>query len=214
MVNDSSRARPRPGPRLSTSVRPGGFYGWPYSYFGQHLDPRVRPLRPDLVAKAIKPDYRSALTIAPLGFNFTPRELPRRVPRWRISWRTRQRNRKQLNGYLCGFHPLCRGPTDWPAIDFATGFVRSGGGARAGRLAWARSRGALLVADDFGNAVWRIIYEPGERPKLAAFSLRTRGDGRHTRSVQRNMGSRSRVPISMSGHRLRWSQLRWRARLA
>jgi glucose/arabinose dehydrogenase len=145
-------------PDYMTAVVRGGFYGWPYSYFGSHVDERVTPPRPDLVATARVPDYALGPHTASLGLAFyTDGALP---PRYRGgafvgqhgSW-----NRKPLSGYKVVFVPFRSGvPTGVPE-DVLTGFVNDDGDAH-GRPAGVAidGAGALLVADDVGNTVWRV----------------------------------------------------------
>ena len=149
-------------PDYLTSVKEGAFYGWPYSYFGQHLDPRVQPQRPDLVAQAIAPDYALGSHVAPLGLAFAngPALLPALAEGAFVgehgSW-----NRRPRSGYKVVFVPFANGQPKGLPLDVLTGFVSPQGDA------WGRPvgvavdpRGALLVADDVGNAVWRVTRDP------------------------------------------------------
>jgi glucose/arabinose dehydrogenase len=149
-------------PDYLTSVQEGGFYGWPYSYFGQHVDARVEPPRPDLVAKAIKPDYALGSHVAALGLAFS--ESPALPPQWRGgafigehgSW-----NRKPLSGYKVVFVPFREGTPSGLPVDVLTGFVSDDGDAYGRPVGVAIDRaGALLVADDVGNIVWRVASAP------------------------------------------------------
>jgi glucose/arabinose dehydrogenase len=147
-------------PDYLTSVKPGGFYGWPYSYFGQHTDPRVKPQRPDLVKKAIIPDLELGAHTASLGLAFyTSAKFP---PQYRGgafigqhgSW-----NRSTLAGYKVTFVPFTNGKPSGPMHDFLTGFIinpttHEVHGRPVG-IAVAKD-GALLVTDDSGNTIWRI----------------------------------------------------------
>ena len=144
-------------PDYMTSVRPGGFYGWPWSYYGQVVDTRVKPPRPDMVAKAIKPDYALGPHTASLGLTFA--DGARLGPAFANgafvgqhgSW-----NRNPPSGYKVIFIPFAGGRPVGPPIDVLTGFLN--GGKALGRpvgVAIARD-GALLVADDVGNRVWRV----------------------------------------------------------
>ncbi len=144
-------------PDYLTSVRDGGFYGWPYSYFGQHVDARVEPPRPDLVAKAIKPDYALGAHVAALGLASADGAA---LPAFREgmfiglhgSW-----NRKPPAGYKVVFVPFSAGKPSGPYVDVLTGFVSEVGEARGRPVGVAvDKRGALLVADDVGNVVWRV----------------------------------------------------------
>jgi glucose/arabinose dehydrogenase len=144
-------------PDFMTSVKDGAFYGWPYSYYGQHVDARVKPQRPDLVAKAIAPDYALGGHTASLGLTFYDGQLF--PPSYRGgafvgqhgSW-----NRNPPSGYKVIFVPFANGAPAGPPQDFLTGFL--GDGVAHGRpvgVAVDRA-GALLVADDVGNVVWRV----------------------------------------------------------
>jgi glucose/arabinose dehydrogenase len=145
-------------PDYMTSVKDGGFYGWPYSYFGQHIDERVQPPRPDLVAKAIVPDYGLGAHTGSLGLTFYEGSLF--PPTYRGgafvgqhgSW-----NRTPLSGYKVIFVPFADGKPSGAPQDILTGFVNEDGDAM-GRPVGVAVDGtdALLVADDVGNIVWRV----------------------------------------------------------
>ena len=145
-------------PDYMTSVKDGGFYGWPFSYFGQHVDERVKPQRPDLVAQAIAPDYALGNHTASLGLTFYAGDLF--PPRYRHgafigqhgSW-----NRKPRSGYKVIFVPFADGKPSGQPIDVLTGFVNDNDEAQ-GRPVGVRLdiQGALLVADDVGNTIWRV----------------------------------------------------------
>jgi glucose/arabinose dehydrogenase len=142
-------------PDYLTSVRDGGFYGWPYSYYGQHVDARVKPQRPDLVARAIVPDYALGPHTASLGLAFAHGNSIGFGDGAFIgqhgSW-----NRKPASGYKVIFVPFSGGRPSGPPQDVLTGF-------RVGDVAYGRpvqvaigKAGALFVADDVGNTVWRV----------------------------------------------------------
>jgi glucose/arabinose dehydrogenase len=136
-------------PDYLTSVREGGFYGWPYSYFGQHVDKRVQPPRPDLVAKAIKPDYALGNHVAPLGLAMTPEGA---FVGQHGSW-----NRRPPSGYNVVFIPFTDGRPSGPPREILAGFLSPEGDAYGRPVGVAIDRrGALLVADDVGNVVWRV----------------------------------------------------------
>ena len=145
-------------PDYITSVRDGAFYGWPYSYYGQHVDERVKPQRPDLVAKAIPPDYALGAHTASLGLAFY--EGTALSPRYRGgafigqhgSW-----NRTRPSGYKVIFVAFENGkPVRAYPEDVLTGFIQEGE-ARGRPVGVAvDNKGALLVADDVGNAIWRV----------------------------------------------------------
>jgi glucose/arabinose dehydrogenase len=146
-------------PDYMTAVKDGGFYGWPYSYFGQHVDERVKPPRPDLVAKAIVPDYALGAHTASLGLaDATGNKLGPRFARGMFVGQHGSWNRKPRSGYKVIFVPF--GEAGTPAgmpIDVLTGFVKENGDAMGRPVGVAVDRrGGLLVADDVGNVVWRV----------------------------------------------------------
>jgi glucose/arabinose dehydrogenase len=145
-------------PDYLTSVRDGGFYGWPWSYYGQHVDERVKPPRPELVAKAIKPDYALGSHVAPLGLTFAEgAKLGPRFASGAFIGRHGSWNRKPLNGYDVIFVPFAQGKPAGMPIDVLTGFVNSKEQAQGRPVGVAiDKRGALLVADDVGNVIWRV----------------------------------------------------------
>jgi len=145
-------------PDYLTSVREGAFYGWPYSYYGQHVDTRVKTPRPDLVATAIAPDYALGAHVAPLGLAFnTASGWPAPYTDGAFVGLHGSWNRKPLNGYKVAFVPFVDGKPSGAMADVLTGFVDAGGNAHGRPVGVAiDKRGALLVADDVGNAVWRV----------------------------------------------------------
>jgi glucose/arabinose dehydrogenase len=145
-------------PDYLTSVKENAFYGWPYSYFGQHVDPRVKPARPDLVARAIPPDYALGSHVAPLGLVFYEGQLlPRRFLGGAFVGLHGSWNRKPRSGYKVIFVPFTDGQPTGSPEDVLTGFVDDDGHALGRPVGVAVDRaGALLVADDVGNVVWRV----------------------------------------------------------
>jgi len=145
-------------PDYMTSVKDGGFYGWPYSYFGQHVDVRVKPPRPDLVAKAIVPDYALGAHTASLGLAITGNSgLPAPYKAGAFVGQHGSWNRKPLAGYKVIFVPFAGGKPAGPPRDVLTGFVNAEGEAKGRPVGVAPDgRGGLLVADDVGNAIWRV----------------------------------------------------------
>jgi glucose/arabinose dehydrogenase len=145
-------------PDYMTSVRDGGFYGWPYSYFGRHVDQRVKPQRPDLVAKALVPDYALGPHTASLGLTFYEGKLlPKRYANGAFVGQHGSWNRKPRSGYKVIFVPFADGRPAGPPEDVLTGFVNAEGDALGRPVGVAVDRtGALLVADDVGNTVWRV----------------------------------------------------------
>ncbi|WP_067648890.1 PQQ-dependent sugar dehydrogenase [Dokdonella koreensis] len=149
-------------PDYITAVKDGAFYGWPYSYFGPHVDVRVQPPRPDLVARAIAPDYALGPHTASLGIVFTHGSaLP---AAWRQGLVVAQHgswNRKPKSGYKVIYVPFADGRPAGPPVDLLTGFLDAGENAQGRPVGVAIDRhGALLVADDVGNTVWRVSAVP------------------------------------------------------
>jgi glucose/arabinose dehydrogenase len=145
-------------PDYMTSVRDGGFYGWPYSYFGQHVDDRVKPQRPELVAQAIVPDYALGPHTASLGLaSSRGTNLPAQFRDGMFVGQHGSWNRMPRSGYRVIFVPFANGRPSGPAIDVLSGFVDEDGKAMGRPVGVAvDKRGALLVADDVGNVVWRV----------------------------------------------------------
>ncbi len=145
-------------PDYLTSVQDSGFYGWPYSYFGQHVDKRVEPQRPDLVEKALIPDYALGTHTASLGLVFSRgAALPDRFQNGMFVGQHGSWNRKPPSGYKVIFVPFKQGkPSGYP-LDVLTGFRNDLGEARGRPVGVALDKqGALLVADDVGNTIWRV----------------------------------------------------------
>lgn len=151
-------------PDYMTSVREGGFYGWPYSYFGPHVDARVQPPRPDLVAKAIVPDYALGAHTASLSLAFYKADLlPARYRHGAFVGQHGSWNRKPRSGYKVVFVPFDgQGRPAGPPQDVLTGFIDNDEDKTFGRPVGVTvdTRGALLVADDVGNSVWRVTPAP------------------------------------------------------
>jgi glucose/arabinose dehydrogenase len=145
-------------PDYLTSVRRGGFYGWPYSYFGRIVDERVEPPRPDLVAQAIKPDYALGPHTASLGLALSEgAKFPARFGTGMFVGQHGSWNREPLSGYRVIFVPFRGGRPSGPPLDVLTGFVDGDGNAKGRPVGVAvDTRGGLLVADDVGNVIWRV----------------------------------------------------------
>jgi len=145
-------------PDYMTSVQDGGFYGWPYSYYGQHVDERVKPPRPDLVAKALMPDYALGAHTASLGLAFYEGPLlPERYRHGAFIGQHGSWNRKPRSGYKVVFVPFKDGKPDGTAEDVLTGFLNEDEQAMGRPVGVAVDKaGALLVADDVGNVIWRV----------------------------------------------------------
>ena len=145
-------------PDYLTSVKDGAFYGWPYSYYGQNVDVRAKPPQPGLVAKAIAPDYALGSHVAPLGLAFSEGSaLPTALASGAFVGLHGSWNRKPLSGYKVVFVPFSNGQPSGLPVDVLTGFVSADEKAYGRPVGVAiDKRGALLVADDVGNAVWRV----------------------------------------------------------
>jgi glucose/arabinose dehydrogenase len=144
-------------PDFLTSVRDGGFYGWPWSYWGQHVDPRVDPPRPDMVARAIAPDYALGSHVAALGLAFSDARVPAPFSAGAFIGEHGSWNRRPHSGYKVVFVPFKEGKPAGLPQDFLTGFLSQDGNAFGRPVGMALdARGALLVADDVGNVVWRV----------------------------------------------------------
>lgn len=144
-------------PDYLTSVKDGAFYGWPWSYWGANVDTRVKPANPEMVARAIAPDYGLGAHVAPLGLTFSDARMPSNYASGAFIGQHGSWNRKDLAGYNVVFVPFANGrPTGRP-VEFLGGFVNDKG------RAWGRpvgvaldGKGGLLVADDVGNTIWRV----------------------------------------------------------
>jgi len=145
-------------PDYMTSVRDGGFYGWPYSYFGQHVDTRVTPPRPDLVARAIVPDYALGPHTASLGLAWSGgAKLPAPFVHGMFVGQHGSWNRDPRSGYKVIFVPFDQNQPAGPALDVLTGFLNDAGQAQGRPVGVAvDAQGSLLVADDVGNVIWRV----------------------------------------------------------
>ncbi|MBS1208154.1 MAG: L-sorbosone dehydrogenase [Proteobacteria bacterium] len=149
-------------PDFLTSVRDGAFYGWPYSYYGQHIDTRATPPRPDLVASATVPDYALGAHTAPLGLaSSAGTSLPASFANGMFIGQHGSWNRKPFSGYKVIFVPFVEGKPVGAPVDVLTGFLSKEGTAYGRPVGVALDKqGALLVADDVGNVVWRVSSVP------------------------------------------------------
>jgi glucose/arabinose dehydrogenase len=145
-------------PDYLTSVKDGAFYGWPFSYWGQHLDNRVKPQNPELVAKAVVPDYALGNHVAPLGLAFASGTLlPEQFRNGAFIGEHGSWNRKPFSGYKVVFVPFADGKPSGQPVDVLTGFLGPDEKSRGRPVGVAIDKsGALLVADDVGNTVWRV----------------------------------------------------------
>ena len=150
-------------PDYLTSVQEGGFYGWPYSYFGQHVDPRVKPQDDEKVASAIVPDYALGAHVAALGLDFSSEVMGEQYADGVFVGEHGSWNRKNPVGYKVIFVPFENGRPSGDPIDFVTGF-RAEDGKTRGRPVGVTvdPSGALIVADDLANTVWRVVREGSE----------------------------------------------------
>ena len=157
IVNERDELGPNLVPDYMTSVQDGGFYGWPYSYYGQHIDARVQPQRPDLVARAIVPDYALGSHMAPLGLAFYSGTSLAAYRGGAFVGEHGSWDRTPLNGYKVVFVPFANGKPSGTPQDVMTGFLTADGRAHGRPVGLAiDAGGALLVADDLGNTVWRM----------------------------------------------------------
>lgn len=149
-------------PDYMTSVRRGGFYGWPYSYYGNHVDGRVQPQRPDLVARALVPDYALGPHTASLGLAFDTGTLfPAHYRDGAFIGQHGSWNRRPPSGYKVVFVPFRHGRPAGKPEDILTGFLDARGNAKGRPVGVVIDRsGALLVADDVGNVIWRVVPVP------------------------------------------------------
>ena len=145
-------------PDYITSVKDGGFYGWPFSYYGQHVDLRVKPQNPDLVAKAIAPDYAVGPHTASLGLTFAEgNRLPAQFKEGAFIGQHGSWNRKPHSGYKVIFVPFSGGKPTGQPVDVLTGFLDKDENALGRPVGVViDQQGGLLVADDVGNKVWRV----------------------------------------------------------
>ncbi|HCV37595.1 PQQ-dependent sugar dehydrogenase [Pseudomonas sp. SAR267] len=157
VVNERDELGPDLVPDYLTSVREAGFYGWPYSYWGQNVDERVKPQNPEKVAAAIKPDYSLGSHVAALGVDFSIPAMGERFADGVFVGEHGSWNRPNPVGYKVIFVPFKAGKPAGEPIDFATGF-RGEDGKTRGRPVGVTvdPRGALIIADDLANTVWRV----------------------------------------------------------
>ena len=167
VVNERDEIGPDLVPDYLSSIRDGGFYGWPYSYWGQHVDVRVHPQKPELVARAIKPDYGLSSHVAALGLTFSAGEtLSPAFASGAFVGEHGSWDRSPVNGYKVIFVPFTNGRPSGMPVDVLTGFLGADNKTVHGRpvgVALDRT-GALLVADDAGNVVWRVSARGAPKP--------------------------------------------------
>lgn len=161
VVNERDELGPNLVPDYMTSVQDRGFYGWPWSYYGQHVDPRLHPPRPDMVEQAIKPDYALSSHVAALGLAFSMgMAMPDDFTNGAFVGNRGSWNRDQFNGYKVLYVPFENGAPAGEARDVVTGFLNGEEQARGRPVGLGfDGTGALLVADDAGNTVWRVAAQ-------------------------------------------------------
>ncbi len=150
-------------PDYLTSVQDGAFYGWPFSYYGDHVDTRVEPQNPELVASAIVPDYALGSHTAPLGLTSSlGNTLPAQFENGMFVGQHGSWNREPRNGYQVIFVPFTDGMPSGDPLEVLTGFIKSESDDAMGRPVGVAidKLGALLVADDVGNVIWRVTTAP------------------------------------------------------
>jgi len=166
VVNERDEIGPDLVPDYLTSVRDGGFYGWPYSYWGQHVDPRAQPQDPKMVAAAIRPDYGLGSHVAALGLAFSSAAMGPQFAEGVFVGEHGSWNRSRPSGYKVVFVPFRNGRPAGPPVDIVTGFQTPDGKTLGRPVGVAVDpRGALIVADDLSNTIWRMV--PARRAPAA-----------------------------------------------
>ncbi|UVL17591.1 sorbosone dehydrogenase family protein [Pseudomonas sp. B21-044] len=161
VVNERDELGPDLVPDYLTSVQEGAFYGWPYSYWGQNVDDRVRPQNPDKVKAAIKPDYSLGSHVAALGVAFSNPAMGEPFADGVFVGEHGSWNRPNPVGYKVIFVPFRNGKPAGEPVDFATGFLGEDGKTRGRPVGvTVDPKGALIIADDLANTLWRVTREP------------------------------------------------------
>lgn len=163
VVNERDELGPNLVPDYLTSIQDGGFYGWPYSYWGQHVDSRVKPENPELVESAIAPDYSLGSHRAPLGVDFSNSAVGGEFTNGVFVGEHGSWNRADPVGYKVVFIPFENGQPAGDPVDFVSGFL-TGDGKTRGRPVGVTVApdGSVIVADDMTNAIWRITRDGAE----------------------------------------------------
>lgn len=160
-VNERDEIGPNLVPDYITSVREGGFYGWPYSYWGQNVDSRVRPQDPEKVASAIRPDYSVGSHVAALGIAFSNPAMGERFAEGVFVGEHGSWNRSPPVGYKVVFVAFRQGRPAGEPVDFVAGFLGTDGKTRGRPVGvTVDPRGAVIIADDLSNTVWRVTPAP------------------------------------------------------
>jgi glucose/arabinose dehydrogenase len=156
-------------PDYVTSVKDGGFYGWPFSYYGQHVDVRVKPQNPQMVAKAIPPDYAVGPHTASLGMTFADgKSLPAPFNQGMFVSQHGSWNRNPHSGYKVLFVPFANGKPSGTPVDLLSGFLNADDKAQGRPVGVINDQqGGLLVADDVGNKIWRVTAAKGQQAPAA-----------------------------------------------
>jgi glucose/arabinose dehydrogenase len=171
VVNERDEIGPNLVPDYLTSVREGGFYGWPFSYWGQNVDPRAQPQDPEKVAAAIRPDYSLGSHVAALGLAFSNPAMGERFADGVFVGEHGSWNRPVPAGYKVVFVPFRDGRPAGDPIDFVSGFLLDDGRTRGRPVGvTVDPRGALIVADDLSNTVWRVTPNQSTHPRIAPIS--------------------------------------------
>ncbi|WP_188259819.1 PQQ-dependent sugar dehydrogenase [Azospirillum tabaci] len=181
VVNERDELGPNLVPDYLTSVREGGFYGWPYSYWGQNVDPRAQPQKPEMVAAAIKPDYSLGSHVAALGVAFSSPVMGERFAEGVFVGEHGSWNRSVPSGYKVIFVPFRDGAPSGSPVEVVTGFMGEDG-KTYGRPVGVTvdPKGALIVADDLSNTVWRVAVtdrSPSAQAPADMGSTTTDGNG-------------------------------------
>jgi glucose/arabinose dehydrogenase len=157
VANERDEIGPDLVPDYLTAVKDGGFYGWPYSYWGQNVDTRVQPQDPQKVAAAIRPDYSLGSHVAALGVSFSSPSMGNKFAEGVFVGEHGSWNRTSPAGYKVVFVPFSKGRPSGPPVDFLEGFMGEDGKTRGRPVGvTVDGRGALIVADDLSNTVWRV----------------------------------------------------------
>lgn len=165
VVNERDEIGPNLVPDYLTSVQEGGFYGWPYSYWGKNVDPRAQPQDPEKVAAAIQPDYSLGSHVAALGVAFSTRSMGEGFADGVFVGEHGSWNRTPPSGYKVVFVRFENGRPVGDPVDFATGFLTDDGKARGRPVGvTVDPSGALIVADDLANTIWRITRNVAPAP--------------------------------------------------
>jgi glucose/arabinose dehydrogenase len=184
-VNERDEIGPNLVPDYLTSVRQGGFYGWPYAYWGPHPDRRVRPFREDMVGNAIRPDYALGAHVAALGVSFSNPVMGAQFGDGAFVGMHGSWNRETPVGYKVVFVPFRGGRPAGPPVDFVTGFQVDGKTFGRPVGVTVDPRGALLVADDLSNTLWRVTpaQRTAQRSGVAQISRKPAARKRAIRSL-------------------------------